>query len=645
MLKFLRKYNKIILVIGGALLMVAFLMPQAIQQLGQDRSRAEYMRIDGKKITEAQAAESGRRLYMLRQMVPSVLMRLGIEPDRTEHWLMLTHEAARHGLIGGHQDGRDFITDLAELLAYESVQMRMQQLGQFYSQAQAQQDLTTFQAQIALGLETARVQSDLRPEEFDLAMAELHGVARLRSLFDNGPARVSDRRAIQEGLRLLNTASVDYVFVPAEQAIDQIPEPSDEVLAAHLERFRDLRPSEGEFGIGYNLPARVKLEWLTLDREAIGSGVRVDRVELAQRYLARNPGAMTSGPEYEAARAQLEQEIRRETIDKIMSEADKAIRAEFARATRRLEVQGEYRVLPANWDEVRPDLQKVRDVVVERVKSQTGRTIPAPSVTVMNSAWHTGEELVMLPGIGRSFIQRGSRRFGFAETALSVKELGDPLGTGLQVGVPGGMSIDGMGNQYYFTVLAAKPESAPESVDEVRDRLVREYRRLEAFKILQREAEVYQQRAINEGLASLVPTGDAISTEPGTPIMRRGANVNRANQLPFHGELNSEKVKDAVLAAAERLDPTVDASTIDASQRIVAIPAPGELGLVVAQIQSYRPMTVEQYRTMDNRLVQQLIFDGQDDAQAEMSRDPLSLDNLAERLNAKLPARRTDAES
>ena len=49
MLKFLRKYNKWIMVFGGSLLMIAFLAPQAIQNLPKlrDKTVATY---DGKPV-------------------------------------------------------------------------------------------------------------------------------------------------------------------------------------------------------------------------------------------------------------------------------------------------------------------------------------------------------------------------------------------------------------------------------------------------------------------------------------------------------------------------------------------------------------------------------------------------------------------
>lgn len=640
MLKFLRKYNKYILVIGGALLMVAFLVPQALTQLGQDRSGREYMRIDGQKITEGEAFKADRRRYVLAHTIPAILPTLGIE-DRTDHWLLLVHEADRHGLIGGPQDGRDFIPDLADYLAYVMLQQQYGPSVQMLLQSQFGEQMLSSARQTAMAhLEAARARSEIGTEEFDLALAELHGISRLRRLYDGGPSRISDRRAILEGLRMHNAATVDYVLVPAEAAIDQVPVPSDETLAAHLERFKDVRPSEGEYGIGYLLPPRVKLEWLVLDRAAISQAVRVDRIEVAERFMTRNPGLQASGPEYEAVRAEIEEELRKEATDRIMAEADQAIRAEFARAIRRLPTQGVYRVLPENWDEVRPSLESVRDAVVERVRSQTGRTIAAPTVTVMNATWHTAQDLSRLPGIGFSSIRRAGRNIGFPTAAMSVKELGDPLDLGFQVGVPGAMTTDPAGNQYYFTILDARPESPPASVDEIRDQLVQDYRRLEAFKILQREADIYRQRVLNEGLDSLAAAVEPAEGAP-PPQVRRGVSVTRTNNVFGDPALNEESVKEAIVSAAEKLDPTVDASTIDADQRTLAVPAPKTLGLVVAQIQAFRPMTIESYRLMDRSLVQQM------EAESAMTSDddPFSVEKLAKRLNAKLPPQRGDSPS
>ena len=47
MLKFLRKYQGIILVFGGVLLMIAFLIPQALQKMGKGAGAQVVGTIDG----------------------------------------------------------------------------------------------------------------------------------------------------------------------------------------------------------------------------------------------------------------------------------------------------------------------------------------------------------------------------------------------------------------------------------------------------------------------------------------------------------------------------------------------------------------------------------------------------------------------
>src|SRR5690242_15085053 len=106
--KFLRKRSKMILIVGGALLMVAWLLPQTLQQFGRNPGNSQYMRIDGHKVSGAQASEAERRLFAARQIMGGVsLEQLGIK--NLAHWMLLVHEAKLHGLIGGPADGREFL--------------------------------------------------------------------------------------------------------------------------------------------------------------------------------------------------------------------------------------------------------------------------------------------------------------------------------------------------------------------------------------------------------------------------------------------------------------------------------------------------------------------------------------------------------
>lgn len=632
--KFLRKRSKLILIIGGALLMVAWLVPQMLQQLGRNPANTQYMRIDGRKISALQADQARRRIYASLQLMGGRgLADIGVK--NLAHWLLLLHEAHLHGLIGGPADGRELIEN--------SIRQNVEQQIQFAAmlgQTPPPREQALAQARANFEAARAAIARDARltVEEVDQALADLRGVMRLRNLAYGSAARLSDRRTIPEALRQDNQATVDYVFIPADVVLDQIPEPDDATLAAHLERFRDVRPTEGAYGIGYLLPPRVKVEWLVIDREQIASAVRVSRVEVMERYQRENPDA--SGTISAEKRAEIENQLRKEAADRIVAEAEKAVRAEFARSLRRLEKSGDHYILPDDWDAQRPDLHKVRDAVVEAARRVGGGDIPAPTVEVRAADWLTAQDLSALPGIGRSFMQRGTQRIPFSTAALSVPEAGGPGDLGIQARVPGAMTRDFADNLYFWTVLDGRPESPPSSMEEIRDRLAREKRRLDAYEVLVRDAEVYRLRAANEGLevVSLPPLGYPQGRP--TPQMRRAATISRRN-MPFgHDSLRDESVRDAILDAAERLDPTQDIASVPVDARTLAVPVPSQLGLAIVQITAFRPLTAEQYRQRDMSIVMDMSRDA-----LNPDDDPFSLDRLAARHNAELPRDREGEDS
>lgn len=627
--KFLRKRSKLILVVGGALLMVAFLLPQTLQQFGRNPANAQYMRIDGRKISGAEADVAGRRFFAARTM-----MGRDIGIQNLAHWILLVHEAREHGLIGGHADGREIIERTIE----EQVNWQIQ-LAAFQGQTPPprEQAIAEARAQIEGARAAVANQARITLDELDLALAELRGITRLRALVYGSISRLSDRRTIPEALEQHNQATVDYVFLPSDIVLDNTPVPDDAALAAHLDRFRDVRPSEGEYGIGYLLPPRVKVEWLVINREQIASAVRISRVEVMERYQRDNPDAGTSIPPEK--RAEIEAALRKEAADRIVAEAEKTIRAEFARSLRRLEKSGDRYILPDDWDAQRPDLNKVRDAVVETAR-RGGAEIPAPTVEVRAADWLTAQDLSALPGIGQSSMQRGTQRIAFATAALSVPAAGGAGDLGVQARVPGAMTRDFADNLYFWTVLDARPESPAASVDEIRDRLVQDKRRLDAYELLIRDAEVHRLRAANEGLevVSLPPLGHPQGRP--TPELRRGATISRGSPAFGHDRLRDVDVRDAILDAAERLDPTQDIAALPTDERTVAVPVPGQLGLAIVQIQAFRPLTIEQYRQRDPAIADRLA----QDAMGPDS-DPFSLDRLVARHNAELPRERDGEDS
>jgi hypothetical protein len=93
MLKFLRQYNQWILVVGGTLLLITFLMPTAIQNCAQESavSGATWATYDGDKLVTGADLEASRGEMRVVELVGNqVLNSLGADRDPA-HWWLLTH--------------------------------------------------------------------------------------------------------------------------------------------------------------------------------------------------------------------------------------------------------------------------------------------------------------------------------------------------------------------------------------------------------------------------------------------------------------------------------------------------------------------------------------------------------------------------
>ena len=101
MFKFLRKYNKWILAVGGTLLLIVFLIPQAISGLSQraavrSASRAVIGGDEEVPMKEwQQVQEQTQFLVRLGAGVPSVG-----RIETPEHWYLLVREADDVGVVG-----------------------------------------------------------------------------------------------------------------------------------------------------------------------------------------------------------------------------------------------------------------------------------------------------------------------------------------------------------------------------------------------------------------------------------------------------------------------------------------------------------------------------------------------------------------
>lgn len=649
MLKHIRKHNKWLMAAFGVLLMVTWLVQPALNQINAAQRGRVVAKLDGKRITIGQYQDASGEVTAVVKLLPDLAQGLGLDDqDKTVHWLMLAREAEAAGLVGGPQDGEDWAAPQNSLvygLAYR----------QFGSSAQQALNIPQFAQQLAdqakqmLPRVIQSVESDQRmaPNQLFTALAKARGIERLVASYRTA-ARMSDRFMVAKAHEYLDAAKTDYVFVPSERLIGTIPDPDAAALQTHFDTYKTVKPGEGDYGVGYLLPARVKLEWMKLDRAAIEAVVTLDAVEVRKRYTQGHGGGEGKkyAGEFAAERSNVERDMKNEIVDKAVQEAQIAIQTEVIKATRSLEADGKFKKLPAGWEQSRPKFETMAQAVVEAVKKQMGLTIPLPAVTVKAADWLTRADLQALPDIGRSLVRQGGTQIPFDQVVFWTRELpGAEEGlVPVQVNLPLAETYltDVAQNRYYICILATKGESAPDSIDEKREQIVKDFKSIVAFEQLKGRAEELRTKAVAGGLDAIVaafPAAEAPKPEkPDAPpsteanykplTITKDVTIYRDAISNGDPKLGSDEVNKQVLAAANKIDPTTPREQVVADTATVAIPIAKRLGLAVIRVLAPDPLTKEKLRQYGATVEQMTQSKELADLKSE---DPFSLTNLLKR--------------
>jgi hypothetical protein len=588
MLRALRKYKSWIIGIGGSILMVLFLLPSTATQMAPNMLAESIGTIDGTKVTVADLRAAQDQHDAVGAIMPEVLMFLGFGGDQdrsstAERWLLMAYEARKAGLVGHDRDGESFIADAAEYGADMRQAMMRQRMIQTGNVDPAQV-LAEYQGRAA-----AWVRSTGDPTKLNEAMAVARGMIRLTEAAGTRTL-ISTRELTAAGHRLLDTATFGAVVIPAGSITADIPEPTAERIADHFEKYKNVDSRSDPAGIGYLQPDAVDLEYLKVDRNAISAALTLDAVEVNKyfrQHADRFPG------DFAANRTQVENAYRNERLTQIMDQAEKVIRQQVFRSVQTLPLQGLYRTLPEDWDAKKPQLNALAELLDAELK----KTVPGPSsyVSVVNdSQWRSLETLNFIGGIGSSSMSFGERgNASFAQYAMTVRELAGDTITGVQRGMIHGPLTDFGGSHYFIRINKVRKQGPPESMDEFKAAVIADIRTLDAMDKLKADAEVFRSRAAADGLQKL---GEAYSVPAQWGYEATREAIRRVGGAPADPSMNQPELRDALVSAAEMMDPRVDPTTIDADQRTVAVAIPSARGLIVAQVTRWRPMTVETFR-------------------------------------------------
>lgn len=706
--KVLKKYRKWIMVGGGVFIMVAWLLPNGLNGL-QDPNRKVAARVDGRSIKGLEWTLYGRQFEAVKSLTTQLSQAHGIAAqfgipsgaptvtlkqlgcDTMEHYLLLATEAEREGMIGGAADAQRVLEESRDALAAAAAATDLQRGGEGSTHAinflmsfrpdptakpedaaardKAREDYLGFANGPGLTnlKRSVMASAQLTEPEFERAVATYRGICRMFENFAS-VGRYSDRRIVNTARRFGEAVEADFVQVPADRIIARVAEPTAEEISAHYEKFKNVEPGTGANGIGYRKPPRVKVEWLTLDKAKIGASIRLQETHVREKWDAKHPGG--TAEQFAKDKASMELELRAAYAEDVIRIADLKFREIASEAARAYPAQGKFRAVPAEWRSGALKLDDLAAQIAAGVKAETTQPdererwqspveIPAPAVGA-ETGWRSAEELAQLPGIGAASLVRGTERLGFNTAALEVRELDAETRLFTQVGLLPVFDrpvADVQGNHYYFRITAARPAGEPESLDEVREQVIKDLKRLKAFDLLKADVEKAAQSSEQIGLDAVVtafatPSSD-VSLTPAAPlVIRRKLSVAREDVRAGGSGASDEVVKalnvaafrDAVFAKASLLDARVPAASQAASARTVWTMLPESLSAVVARIEKLGPITVEKVRQADAGIVNAARRDELGPFEQWVGQSPYTFEALKTRLNYK-PVRESEEKS
>jgi hypothetical protein len=609
MFKFLRRYSKWILAIGGTLLMITFLVPFAFEGLGNLAATrgAAWATIgaDESKVSVHDYQQLQREREIVKFLNPALVHPIKI--DSAQHWYLLTREAEQAGLIGGTEDG-------------------LSMLGENPAEA----------------LGNLRAQTGNGPDFVLQTIAKYRGVIRLVSMYRTA-AHFSDRRLRSEARRLFHTANARFVVLEAT-ADTVTEEPGEDAIQEQFEKYADKLPGEGEHGFGYKLPDRVKLEWIEIPadevRAAVESSPEFNDIAL-RKHWRRNPKfsfpEITDGAAIpEVVRIDLAAELFNKRMEDIERSASDFLRA----GTRGLMRSGSYYVLPDDWAQKRPSLARL----AEELQSEYGIELPPYQAT--GDRWISASEVATLEGIGAARTNRfGPVAMPMSTLVAQTREFGKAIDAVIQEGIAGPPMRGTDDSLYFFRITATDASRRAADVSEVRALVVRDLKRLADYENLLTMLTALKTEAEKDGLLSLLvshPRGEffpqqnvALASLQSLMIQAQlGYGLSpMPSSIPKIG--SNEEAVGAIIDHAMAL-PLMSMSDLAPEQKILTVPVSDTLAVLVVEIVENTPLTREAFnRGVDMGIIQLLLLndelaDGQDVAEA------FSVDTLAQRNNFKL---------
>jgi hypothetical protein len=514
MMKFFRKHNKKLLAVFGVLLMIVFVGGGALDNLLQpkaDRVVAS-SRVGTISYADLRRAENTTR----------ILERIGLnwqhpfggvsEPLDFPEWVLLTREAKSIGMDARPEAMRSAFGTT------EVLRERARQLG-------------------------------VRPDRILSAVAQLTSIQQAATAVAGAaqPSEAEVRAAVGEATAQVQVATV---VLPASAFIDEDQTFTEGELQEQFSEYREREAGAG-LSFGYYVQPEIQVQYIKIDEQAIQEAMAETKPEYvarkAREYYEENretDPVFARPPEEEKTDEEGEDESEEAGPDLPpylnWEEAESVAREKVAQleSSRAAERVGDWLIqhLTERWLEVAreqtgykpaPDAAAKLEHYAE-VVGLLPRTIAYPgTVTVGMTDFFNRDGAMNVPEIGAAQFRPDGAYVGRSlhELAFLTESIVSPIpfdgdtdwmdytATFQTCRFP---LTDPDGNLYIFRVVDARPGHVPESLEEVRDRVIADLRLKSAFEVAKARGESLLSCARDTGLKEAFEGDEQLAAQEGT---------------------------------------------------------------------------------------------------------------------------------
>lgn len=481
MMKFFRKHNKKLLAIFMTLLMIVFIGGTALDSLLQPQINRLVADTRLGRITSSDqnAADSTTRILEalnLNWQVPFGGMK---SPLDVTDWILLTREA---------------------------------------EQLDTTPDLDAIRSNLSFPVENIARQMKRRPEHIIQALAEFAAV-RETALSIGGATAPGEAQLLAAAKQAFEKVRVSAVVLPASLFVDEDAPISDAEAQAHFEKYREREPGEGlEFG--YHVAPAVNVQFIKIDRSAIQQKIGTTRAahlaKKAEQFYGEqretNPlfrrapreDLQTYAASTTEAHGQLAgppeppfmgwSEARPIALDAVTrKDADTAIGRLADWLVQRLSEEWLDSQRDENGYKIVPESVGSLDHYGKVLEGVPGTIAFANAVSTATTGFFTAAEANDVAGLGQAVFadDRGLAPERLGTIAFRTQATFSEIPSDRNINRSDYLSMyetsryplkDGDGNLYIIRVVDVREGHTPESLDEVRERVVSDLRTLRGFE-------------------------------------------------------------------------------------------------------------------------------------------------------------------